>query len=293
MAGGIKGYPATQKLVKQVPSGIPEFVTLQPQDANLRAGIDVVGRFAFRVDSSTVARTAQAGTGNGTDGGPTIVQDTATPARVGDFVRFEDGQAQYLELPIVAVSTNSFTLGARLSNTLVPSAGDTFFIMRYAMQRVDTDGTQLVTVTPSPIAFVLDGVDTEVEEDTLVPANNKPLPVKAFDHNNEPIVQPPFEPFDLIRLDYGTTPVDDTTYVQILAATAQKTNSLTLFDGGGYAMVLALGPALSEVDYLYIPPGGFNGALPIEIPTGVRLSIKCLETGVTVNAGQIVINLME
>jgi hypothetical protein len=32
--------------------------------------------------------------------------------------------------------------------------------------------------TPSPIQYVLDGVDTEVLEDTVTPANNRPLPVK-------------------------------------------------------------------------------------------------------------------
>jgi hypothetical protein len=53
--------------------------------------------------------------------------------------------------------------------------------MRYATQRVDQDGSQLVSITPSPTSFVLDGTTTNVQEDTSIPANSKPLPVKVLD----------------------------------------------------------------------------------------------------------------
>jgi hypothetical protein len=173
-----KGYPTSQMLVGSQQSARGNHVTIQPQDANLRAAQDVHARFAFRVDNDTVPRTAGANTGNPSSGGATVVVDTATPARVGDFVRFEDGLAQYLEIPIVDVSTNSFTLGAKLDSTLVPAAGDDFFIMRYATQLVNESGSQIVIASPGPSQYVENGVDTEVLLDTAIPANTKAFPVR-------------------------------------------------------------------------------------------------------------------
>ena len=165
----IKGFPSKQKL--PLGSGITnDYATVIPVDEN-RVALDTQ-RFAFRVGGD-VARTAAASTGN--IDGLTWVYDTATPAKVGDFIRFETGSNAYLEVPIVKKETNRFMLGAYLSTA--PASGDTFYIMRSATQRLDSSGTQLATVAPSPISFVLDSVDTEVEQDTAVPANSIPLPV--------------------------------------------------------------------------------------------------------------------
>lgn len=177
---GIKGYPTQQKLSHSNQSSRHDFVTAQPADAGLRQSLDVHARFAYRVGSPTVARTAAANTGNPSDGGGTIVYDTSTPARVGDFVRFETGQAARLEISIVDVSTNHFVLGAKLPSTLVPVATDTFFIMRYVTQLTDENGQQIVVATPGPVQFVLNGSDVEVEQDTGTPANSNPLPVRQL-----------------------------------------------------------------------------------------------------------------
>jgi hypothetical protein len=221
------------------------------------------------------------------------VVDTSTPARVGDFVRFETGNAAFLEIPIVQVSTNAFQLAARIPDALAPAAGNTFYIMRYATQRVDETGSQQVTVASGPIQFVLDGNDTEVEEDTGTPANSVPLPVKVLNSGGSPISHPPYTPFDPTLLDYGSTSVDDTAWVQLIASTSEECVALSLFDGGGFPMVIGLGAASSEVDFLYVPPGGFNGVLPISIPAGSRVSIKCLQASTTVSSGVFVLNLME
>lgn len=142
---GIKGFPTQQKLVNNQ-SARHEFVTVQPATQNLRSALDTVARYAFRVNSASIARIAGATTGNPSDGSGTIVDDLATPAQVGDFVRFEDGQAQFLELPIIEVSTNSFKLGCKLGATQVPSAGDSFFILRYVTQQNNPDGTVIISL---------------------------------------------------------------------------------------------------------------------------------------------------
>lgn len=150
-----------------------------------------------------------------------------------------------------------------------------------------------LTTSIGPIQYLLDGAAQEVTEDTAVPANSAPLPVKVIDGGGVPVASPPYTPFDLVLNDYSSQNVDDTAWVQLVAATAEDCVALTLFDGGGYPMVLGTGAALSEVDFLYIPPGGFNGVLPIAIPAGTRLSIKCLQASTTVSDGVFVMNLME
>lgn len=182
----IKGYPTTQKLSNSNQSTRNDFATLQPQDAGLRQALDVHARFAFRVNDDVTPRTAGANTGNPTSSGGTVVFDASTPALVGDFVRFEDGNAQFLEIPIVDVSTNSFILGARLDTSLEPASGDTFFILRYATQLVDEDGRQIVVATPGPSQYVDNGVDTEVEIDTGTPANTKAFPVRQIQASGLP-----------------------------------------------------------------------------------------------------------
>ena len=176
----LKGYPSSQK--SDLGTGITnEFVTVQPSD-EYRYHLDTP-RFAFRVDDPLNPRTAEANTG--LIDGKVWIYDTATPAKKGDFVRFDSGNNKFLEVSIVKVDGNRFQLGANLSPA--PIAGDTYFIMRYATQLVDENGSQLVVSTPGPTQFVLDGLDVEVEEDTTTPANNKPLPTKIFDAGNLPI----------------------------------------------------------------------------------------------------------
>lgn len=173
----IKGYPTTQKLVNGVPSVLPQYATVQPTDGGLRASIDS-SRFAFRVGGTL--RTAGAGTGNPSDGSPTQIVDTSTPARVGDFVRFTSGLAIHLEIPIVAVQTNAIQLGVRVPTNLAPTSGDTFYIMRYVTQVTDESGSQIVVASPGPSEFVLDGSSVQVEEDTVTPGNSNPFPVKLL-----------------------------------------------------------------------------------------------------------------
>lgn len=172
---GVSGFPSNQKV--PLGTGITNnFATVIPTDP-YRNALETP-RFAFRVSSAVIPRTAGASTGIelSSDGSKIFwVYDTATPAQVGDFVRFESGDAVNLEIPIVKVDTNKFALA--INSGTLPSSGDTFYIMRYATQRVNDDGTQLVSITPTPIAFVKNAVDTEVNQDTVTPGNSIPLPV--------------------------------------------------------------------------------------------------------------------
>lgn len=141
-----KGFPSNQKLNGYPTGSVNNYVTVVPTDP-FRHALDTP-RFAFRVGSDTVPRTAGVSTGNPASGGPSFIADTSTPAKIGDICRFEDGNAQQIELPIIAVASNGngFYVNARLLNP--PASGDEFFILRSITQRTSSSGAQLVSLTP-------------------------------------------------------------------------------------------------------------------------------------------------
>lgn len=296
------GYPSSQKL--PLGTGVSaEHITVVPTDPYRNAEESL--RFAFRVGSDSIPRTAGATTGLTVEG-LYWIEDTATPARRGDFARFETGPAQFLELPIVKIETNRFLIS--INAGLLPVATNTFYIMRYATQRVDDTGSQIVISQQGPLTFVLDGVDTEVEEVTATPANSIPLPVKVLndaglvpDFSTEATLQLLLLQLSQLntgrvyqssaRLDYSISNVDSTDWVEVIANVgASAVKEITLFDGGGFAMELGIGAAAAEVRTLLIPPGGFNGKFTINIPAGSRLSVRAVGAAL-VDAGELDINL--
>lgn len=89
--------------------------------------------------------------------------------------------------------------------------------------------------------------------------------------------------------DYTSTAVTTAAYVELVASLGATVNELEIFDSSGEALILAVGAALSEVDQIYIVPGG-NGKIPLQIASGARVSIKAL-TG-NANLGFITINFL-
>ena len=81
---------------------------------------------------------------------------------------------------------------------------------------------------------------------------------------------------DKIFFDY--TGVSNTGYTEILAATSNAIKAMTWFESSGQPMIIAIGASGAEVDLAYVPAGGFNGEIPINIPTATRISIKQLNT---------------
>lgn len=103
-----------------------------------------------------------------------VINATAHAALVGDKIRFTSGSLSRLEFDVWSVTANTITLGQTAS--VAPSAGNTFDILRSTALTVSSAGT--ISTSSAPIQFVLDGADQEVTEDTVTPANNRPLPVK-------------------------------------------------------------------------------------------------------------------
>lgn len=88
----------------------------------------------------------------------------------------------------------------------------------------------------------------------------------------------------LVRLDYSMTNVTTLAYVQLVASTADIINQLYIFDSSGQTLFLAVGAAASEVDQIYIVPGG-NGIMNLYIPLGSRISVKAVSG--TANSGEL------
>ena len=87
--------------------------------------------------------------------------------------------------------------------------------------------------------------------------------------------------------DYTGTSVTTAAYVQLIASTSSATGEIEIFDSSGQGMILAIGAAASEVDQIYIFPGG-NGRVPLKIPVSSRVSIKAKTA--TASVGYIMIN---
>jgi len=72
--------------------------------------------------------------------------------------------------------------------------------------------------------------------------------------------------------DYSSTSISTSAYTQLVASTSNAINSIHIFDSSGQAMILAIGAVSSEVDTLYVPPGGDTYSL--HIAAGSRISYK-------------------
>jgi len=87
--------------------------------------------------------------------------------------------------------------------------------------------------------------------------------------------------------DYSSTSVTTAAYTQLVASTTSTTKEIEIFDSSGEGMILATGAAASEVDQLFIFPGG-NGRVKLAIPAGTRVSIKAKTA--TASSGFVMIN---
>lgn len=88
--------------------------------------------------------------------------------------------------------------------------------------------------------------------------------------------------------DYSVTSVLTSAYVQLTASTSALVNRIEIFDSSGETLILAVGAAASEVDQLFIFPGG-NGPVDLKIPAGSRISVKAKTADATI--GYLAINL--
>lgn len=96
-------------------------------------------------------------------------------------------------------------------------------------------------------------------------------------------------PKNKIRLEYSTTNVTTTAWVELLLSVgSDNISEIEIFDSSGETLELGVGPSGSEVSQIYVVPGG-NGRIPVSLSSLSRLSIKAVSA--TANSGEIIINL--
>lgn len=94
----------------------------------------------------------------------------------------------------------------------------------------------------------------------------------------------------LLRNDHSAVNVTTGTYIQLTASTSDTINQLNIFDSSGQAFYLAVGPAASEVNQIFITPGG-TGQIDLLIPSGSRISVKTVSA--TANVGELLISCLK
>lgn len=337
-----KGYSSQEKEDRLS----AEFVTVAPVTQR-QFGLDVSAHEWVATFASDVVEASST---------TSVINATAHVALRGDVIAFTSGALQGIEVSVYSVTANTITLAETLSSA--PAAAVTFDILKYTRPKVSALGAVVSAMT-----FVRDGASQTVTEDTITPANNRPLPVKLTDvtgdltitannldvqmthagaspdsiqvgdgteillitaageanvrsaqlpaalgqttiaastsvtlASDQPAVTVTMAAslgrtkIELIRNDYVGTPVTTGAYVQLVAATSGIINQLHIFDSSGETLVLATGAAAAEVDQFYIPPGGLNATMDLNIAAGTRLSVKAISANATV--GELVITAL-
>jgi hypothetical protein len=106
----------------------------------------------------------------------------AHSASVGDIVRFSPTASSLpnFEFEIMSVPSATEIRILPMSDS-APVPGDVLSAMGWVGQKVNDDGTPIVSVVQTPIQINIDGVPTEISVDTAVPANTIPVPVVSLD----------------------------------------------------------------------------------------------------------------
>ena len=157
-----KGYPTQEKDARLK----SQYCTVEPVSEKQYALSVAASLFAFQVGTDAVEASSTT----------SQVNATGHVAKVGDIVRFTSGALSGKEVKVSSISTNYFMLAETMVSA--PAAAVTFEILRNKTPVIASDGSIPVTAVQAAIKFTKDGSDVTVNEDTVTPANNRPLPVK-------------------------------------------------------------------------------------------------------------------
>jgi hypothetical protein len=257
------------------------YVTLQDVQGK-RAAMDVL------IHGITVVST-----GHTIDAGSArrLIKSTAHNAKVGYFIRPTSGNSAGEEIPVIKIIDADTLVIAALFDLAI---GDTFELIKPVTPNYTSTGDLNVVVSESgPIQYELDGVNTVVKKDTVTPGNSRSLPVnilndsgQTYDLATQTTLLSIASDIAIIKnltrkevsefLFFDYTGVSNAGYTEIISSVAADIKSMTWFESSGQPMVVAVGAVGLEVDKFVIPPGGFNGEIPMDFELGDRVSIKQL-----------------
>lgn len=163
----IRGWPDQRKKSEQK----AEHVTVSPV-RNYQHGLDVVSHETVQTVASD---TVEAGSTT------KVINATGHSAEVGDVITFSTGALAPRDVHVESVEANAITVVEELPSA--PGTGDGFDIKRFTYPTLSVGG-----VTQTQMAFIRDAANQVVTEDTVTPANNRPLPVKLTDFSGDMVL---------------------------------------------------------------------------------------------------------
>jgi hypothetical protein len=96
---------------------------------------------------------------------------------------------------------------------------------------------------------------------------------------------------DTQTLDLTANPVDNTAWVQVVAATPQPCSSAEIYNGSNALLKLAVGGVGNEVPIKYTVLPGRTTVIPFEVSKGQRISAKAA-TATAASTDYLTLNLM-
>ena len=133
-----------------------------------RIGLDTISHGIY-----TVA------TGKSVDAGSAqrLIECVGHGAKQGDVMKVTSGNSIDAEIAIInVIDADNFVIAYEADLSI----GDTFSVLRYVTVKYASDGSITVITTTAPTQYVLNGVDQQVVENTVSPANNRAFPSKLF-----------------------------------------------------------------------------------------------------------------
>lgn len=174
----IKGFPFIGKLKEKLWDSY--YYATVNKVGHSKAALDVVHRGFYLLNPvPTTPYVVEAGSDDN------IVVLTGHPCRAGDLLRIRSSANNIQEYEIhidEVVDANSFKLAGYLSSSLV--AGDTVDLLRPVMERFDSTGATLASVTMPPVKIqkIAGGVTTEpyITKNLDTPASSEAMPVILY-----------------------------------------------------------------------------------------------------------------
>lgn len=133
-----------------------------------RIGLDTISHGIY-----TVATGKSVGAGSA----QRLIECVGHGAKQGDVMKVTSGNSIDAEIAIInVIDADNFVIAYEADLSI----GDTFSVLRYVTAKYASDGSITVITTTAPTQYVLNGVDQQVVENTVSPANNRAFPSKMF-----------------------------------------------------------------------------------------------------------------
>jgi len=168
--------PTEQGYSNQKKKGTAQFKTIHNTGSNAY-GTATIQKSLYEITASSAISAVSEVLGSNGQAEYWRIDLPAHGASVGNVLRIESAPLKNFEFEIMVVPAAGYLYVLPIAPT-VPTAGMNASVMGWVTAKASSSGTTVVSVTPAPIEFVLDGVNTQVEKDTVNPANTIPLPVE-------------------------------------------------------------------------------------------------------------------